>query len=375
MRHLVYLSATRYPTEKAYGVTVGNTVSVLNHLNLKTTILVWGTAENDSFQNDIESVTSKSSTSGFNIKIKLVAKSAFIFQMIRKGFAILSSKCATNGETILWTREPLVLLPHAIFSLNKKYMFELHHSISQFTKVLIKLIAKRHQVKILALTHSALRDYATSFKDIEIYEVPMGVPQNFFEVQRLSQSEKFVIGYLGKGMSSGNDNRIDRIIIGAVLLKSIERIEYWFVGLEDNYEKSLRDLIVNLQLDPVKFRFIKQVNHTDIPRILMGFSVGVIPYPKSKYNDERFPLKALEYAASGLPIIATDTQANHRLLNDAFTNFFDENSSEEFANAVLDLYESREVHEAKSSKAREFAKEFTYEQRAKKIIDLIESYN
>ena len=233
---------------------------------------------------------------------------------------------------------------------------------------------KKHQVKILALTDSARHIDEDSLHNLEIYVVPMGVAQKFFEARKREESRKFIVGYLGKGISSGNDNRIDKIVTGAFFLKSHEEIEYSFVGLEKEYENSLRHLINQLELNPKKFRFIDQVTHTDIPDTLRDFSVGVIPYPRSKYNDERFPLKALEYAASGLPIIATDTPVHKQLFSEAFTNFFDENSAEEFSRAILNLYESRDVYQLKASNARKFAENFTYEMRAQKIIDLCKSY-
>jgi teichuronic acid biosynthesis glycosyltransferase TuaH len=47
----------------------------------------------------------------------------------------------------------------------------------------------------------------------------------------------------------------------------------------------------------------------DLPRLLAGASVGLVPYTHSAFNEGSFPLKTLEYLAAGLPVVATDLPA------------------------------------------------------------------
>ncbi len=371
----MYLSTTRYPTEKAYGVTVGNTVSALNKLNLQTCIGVWGIPNNDCLQNEIISISRHQSNFGFKSRLPFAAKIAFTVQLFYKGFQFNRNTLQIDKQTIFWTREPIVLLNHAIFNHDAKYLIELHHSVSWLNKIAIRIIARKHQVKILALSQFSKKQYQKTLKYVDITEVPMGVSEDFFKISRPAKSKKFVVGYLGKGTSSGRDNRIDQIITASRLLEDISDIEYSFVGLELDYEIRMRALIEELQLDINKFSFISHLSHNEIPKEIANFSVGIIPYPQSGYNDERFPLKAIEYAAAGLPIVATSTNSFRRLLSEEFTIFFEEDSPHSIANAVLKLYESAEIYEAKSSNARTYAEEFTYEKRAQKIIDLLDSYN
>ena len=375
MNKLMYLSTTRYPTEKAYGVTVGNTVSALNKLKLETCIGVWGEPKKDRLRNKIVSISKHQSNFGFSAKSPFVAKIAFIVHLLFNGIQLSRNNFKIHKQTILWTREPIVLLPHAIFHHDAKYLIELHHSVSWLSKIAIRIIARKHNVKILALSHFSKEQYQKTLKYVEIFEVPMGVSEDFFNISRSTASKKFVVGYLGKGTSSGHDNRIDQILAASKLLEDINDIEYSFVGLEPDYEIRMRAKIEELQLNIKKFSFINHLSHTDIPKELANFSVGVIPYPQSSYNDERFPLKAIEYAAASLPIVATSTNAFRRLLSEDFASFFEENSPQSFAEAVLNLYKSPEIYGVKSTNARIYAEKFTYEQRAQKIIDLLDSYN
>ena len=47
----------------------------------------------------------------------------------------------------------------------------------------------------------------------------------------------------------------------------------------------------------------------DLPDLLAGASVGLVPYTHSAFNEASFPLKTLEYLAAGLPVVATDLPA------------------------------------------------------------------
>lgn len=47
------------------------------------------------------------------------------------------------------------------------------------------------------------------------------------------------------------------------------------------------------------------VDRQDLPRVMTGFDVGLIPYALNDYTRGVFPLKAFEYLASGLPVVSS----------------------------------------------------------------------
>ena len=112
--------------------------------------------------------------------------------------------------------------------------------------------------------------------------------------------------------------------------------------------------------------------HIKIPAELGTFDVGLLPYGESKYNSERFPIKLLEYAAGGLPIIATDTGTHRDLLNQEFTQFYSKDNPNELAEAITKMKIKSEESEAISESARKFAKKFTYDERVRKLLALID---
>jgi glycosyltransferase involved in cell wall biosynthesis len=203
--------------------------------------------------------------------------------------------------------------------------------------------------------------------------IPMGVPNKFFQLPDGKKSTKFTIGYIGKGESSGNDNRLYEVIYAAKKLQLDSSYQFKFIGLEKEYKTKLIKLIKDLDMQAENIIFIDHINHKSIPKELLTFDVGLLPYGHSIYNSERFPIKLLEYSAAGLPIIATDTPSHRELLSGEFTFFYSKDNPDELANAIVKLREiSRETNEMSES-ARRFASQFTYDERAKKLVALLNS--
>lgn len=53
-------------------------------------------------------------------------------------------------------------------------------------------------------------------------------------------------------------------------------------------------------------RFLGARKFGELPALLAGFDVGLIPYHRSEYTDTVFPTKLYEYLAMGLPVVSTD---------------------------------------------------------------------
>ena len=46
--------------------------------------------------------------------------------------------------------------------------------------------------------------------------------------------------------------------------------------------------------------------HSDVPRYVKAFDVGLVPYRLSEYTANVYPTKLNEYLAMGTPVVATD---------------------------------------------------------------------
>jgi teichuronic acid biosynthesis glycosyltransferase TuaH len=108
-----------------------------------------------------------------------------------------------------------------------------------------------------------------------------------------------------------------------------------------------------------------------LPGFLSRASVGLVPYADTAFNRGSFPLKALEYLAAGLPVASTDLPfarwlgADRDLIRIA-------DAPQDFAEAVASLA-SLPVTPASGETRRAFAREHSYDRRARELLDAIET--
>jgi glycosyltransferase involved in cell wall biosynthesis len=373
MNKLIYLSQIRYPTKKAYGVTVGNTFKVLSKFEIKSLILVWGKIYEDEYGNAISTVSTRPIRFPDFIlrsQTKMISRVAFLFNQLLFGFYLVLAQEFRNRSNIFWTREPMTLLFHSIIIGNSRYLVELHHRPSWLTTKIIKFLKRRNEIEIIVLSESLANFYRQIFPYSRIVVIPMGVPDNFF-VNRKPLSRSFSVCYLGKGQSSGFDNKLELIIEAAKILEHEEIIIFHFIGLEDEYKDNLVKEILKLNLDISNFIFHDQMPHSEVPKVLAQVDIGLLPYPESIYNSERFPIKVLEYAAAGLPIIASDTISHRNLINNTFTTFYSSENPYALAEAIKQVRSNAEVQMSMSYSARLFAQEYKYDLRAQLLMNVI----
>lgn len=108
--------------------------------------------------------------------------------------------------------------------------------------------------------------------------------------------------------------KIDKLIESFALFN--DRVSYdvslELLGSGPDLER-LREFVSSHNLDPiVKLRGL--VRQEDLPLMLGKYDAGIAWVPSDIYNDSP-SLKAIEYMAAGLPVIATDTRAHNNLAN------------------------------------------------------------
>ncbi|WP_374948250.1 glycosyltransferase [Mucilaginibacter sp.] len=116
------------------------------------------------------------------------------------------------------------------------------------------------------------------------------------------QIKKPVIGYLG-----AIERRIDYNMMKQVIALNPDK-SFVFIGpVDKTYLHGGGFSAPNLHLPG-------PVSYNDMPGVLKGFDVGIIPFKKDDVSNNIFPLKLFEYMGAGKPIVATD-------FNDDLKNF------------------------------------------------------
>jgi teichuronic acid biosynthesis glycosyltransferase TuaH len=105
-----------------------------------------------------------------------------------------------------------------------------------------------------------------------------------------------------------------------------------------------------------------------LPGYMGTIDVGLVPYGNSAFNRGSFPLKTLEYLASGRPVVSTPLPATRWLNAD---DVIVAGTPEEFADAVVSLGH-RTRQPAEMAGRRAFAAQHDWKVRARELLAIID---
>jgi glycosyltransferase involved in cell wall biosynthesis len=128
----------------------------------------------------------------------------------------------------------------------------------------------------------------------------------------------------------GINSRLDLPLLAGVI-EQMSDWEFWFCG-KVGQSGSLPDL-----LSRPNCRYLELLNPDEMAAALRHASVGIIPFVADSLMRISMPLKAFEYVASGLPVVASPTEA----LADRPDLFTLAATPDEFAQAIRRLAPSR----------------------------------
>jgi len=156
------------------------------------------------------------------------------------------------------------------------------------------------EADLVFVTSEKLRQRAARYSG-RVHLFPFGV--NFERFDRVRASDEPVpddvralphpvVGYVG-----GLHQWIDQPLVAAVASRMPDTM-FALVGPEQT-DMSLLERCPNVRL-------FGQRPHTDVPRYVRAFDVGIVPYRLTDYTANVYPTKLNEYLVMGLPVVATD---------------------------------------------------------------------
>lgn len=92
----------------------------------------------------------------------------------------------------------------------------------------------------------------------------------------------------------------------------------------------------------------------------LDFDIGLAPLAKLRFNESKSHIKALEYAALGIPVIASDFGPYHDFVIDGVTGFLCR-SKTQWRERLRELASDADLRESMGVKARELAAQHTIE--------------
>jgi glycosyltransferase involved in cell wall biosynthesis len=143
------------------------------------------------------------------------------------------------------------------------------------------------------------------------------------------------------------------------VVKLLPQYQFHFTGSVRNVQ-----VFDTLSVYP-NVRFFKPVKPDEVPALLAGCSVGVIPYTCNEINKNIYPLKINEYLAVGVPVVMTPFAQLPE-----FSEMVDvAGDALSFAKCIVNQIETDSAE--KTEKRKTFAAANSWEKRASEFSDII----
>ncbi len=232
-----------------------------------------------------------------------------------------------------------------------------------------ELVEKNENIKIVSLTHSLSRIIKEEFgfkKEIAI--IPDA--HNFLISETkpvVFKKDKIYIIY--SGISFGKNKGIEYLVDSLYLLNSRFIVE--LVGGSEKDCAVIRKKYADLVSDG-RLVVLGKKSYREIPEFLKSADIAVIPLPPGGFSNFTSPLKLFEYMSVGLPIVASDVPTTKEILSDGINaKLFRAGSAADLARTITDLTDDELLGRRIGFQAFVDSKNYTYHERAKKIINLL----
>jgi glycosyltransferase involved in cell wall biosynthesis len=199
---------------------------------------------------------------------------------------------------------------------------------------------------MVTVTTEPLAETMREFSD-NVVVIPNFIPERMLTMDR-PRNERLTIGWTG-GASHGNDVRVCAPAVRAFLDWDCPKAQLHVQGTD------FRGTFGHLN-----------ARHTDWAERpqdyyqLLDFDIGLAPLCDVEFNRSKSYIKALEYAALGIPVIATDMEPYRDFVIDGVTGFLVK-KEKEWRDRLRLLANDPDLRETMGAKAREHAAAYTME--------------
>lgn len=379
---ILTIVAGKFPTKKAYGVTTGATLESIKSLGSEALCISF--MPDGDFQplelkhnqlyfpsHPLLSLCQRYAYKGGNITHKI----AWRMQMnISYLFSI--RKIKRIAPEVIWIRDSLPFFVNYGKFKDAKIVIEFHHRVKKSTK---RIISKVEQSRIvLAPISPIIAGDLTEFELLgyKILISPMGINPEIFakagdgiRTKGKDKSGPFRIGYVGSLRPGGYSKGYEDLIELASLHQKIgfdSRI--MFVGIRKDEMSELENEIQEKSAPRERFELVEHVPHEAAIQLMNECDfLALTRAENSGYAGS--PLKAVEYAAIGKPIIAAISPANCAVFTGIFQPFwYDADDVRSMHETLLKIMETVDLS-AYQQESIHFANSRSWNTRTSKILN------
>jgi glycosyltransferase involved in cell wall biosynthesis len=179
--------------------------------------------------------------------------------------------------------------------------------------------------------------------------------KNLPEHTSMRQFQKPVIGYFGN-----IEKRIDYEMMKEVAQKNQDK-NFVFAG------PIQKEWVPNFFFNIPNIHFIGRIPYNEMPNVVKGFDVAIIPFRKYENSATVFPIKLFEYLGAGKPVVSTDFNPDLQYFTHSLVQYC--SNAKEFSDALNNALVSD--NEFLQKERIELASQHTWECRAAQIEELI----
>jgi glycosyltransferase involved in cell wall biosynthesis len=384
---LYYLANVRLPTEKAHGLQIVENCDALSRAGASVTLVVPRRLNRAGLGIDIWSHYGIEPTFAlrrvacldlFPLGRWLERVSAAVQIVTYTIAAVLTARRA--GADVYYSRDALPLLALGFFKPRQSLVYEVHRFAVGRLGAWVQRACLRRTGTVFAVTEGLAAD----LRERGAHRV--AVLRDGFRAERFANppsrekarnavrvpSTAFCIGYLGQletmGVSKGLDLAIETL--GRLADPSIHLC---LIGGPRQRAEALRSQWLRAGLSADAFHSLGDVPPRDAAGYLAAFDACLLPLPSTThFARHASPLKLFEYMAAGRAIVASSLPSIAEVLRSGETALLvAPGDASALAHAIISLRDDSDRRERLGAAARQASREFTWDVRARRVLEAI----
>lgn len=392
MKHIVYLTTARLPTEKAHGYQICKMCEAFAQHGMDVTLL-------HPFREQPRALDGRSIFSYYGIQrcfavetlanIDIFSIERFVPATVFNGLfvvhALLWSLWAVRyarryRADLFYTRD--IPIAFWLTQLGMPSVFEMHSIPAGIQDILLKRISHQKSLKLTAALTGFIKERLVKrgFAEERIIVLPDAVDPGVFAVhmskeecrRRVGLPEQAVIvGYIGRFTTMGMEKGVQTLIEAAAeVRKKIRQICVLCVGGPMDAVARYREIGRARGLDDGSLHFVDRVPNTEVPVWIKACDVVTIPWPWNEFSAYyTSPMKLFEYMASGVPIVASDLPSLREVLRHGENAWLvHPGDPAALAGGIIHVLRTPTLAEKISQQALQDVQQLTWRKRAERVL-------
>lgn len=196
-----------------------------------------------------------------------------------------------------------------------------------------------------------------------VYLLPNYIDMEVYDNISKSACEGVNVGWAGTVTHYGDFSMLEGWI--NTLTSKYKDIR-WVIGNDENIYKSfLKDV------DEKQKIFMPGTSIEEYPNMLSGFDIGLVPLADNQFNQSKSWIKGLEYSASGIPVIASDTES-YKMFGEGNEGLFLARKPKHWGKYISMLIEDEKLRLEMGRKAKEHARKYDMKANIGKWVECYE---